>query len=499
VAGTIDDSRRVFASLHSTAGRRSAGSNGSRLLRRTRPTELTMILFAMASIECVCMAATAFLAALAYHFFSHTPLDFVPRYIMASLFLGAADACIAARLGQLAHVQKQRRIRFAWSGLGSIAATFLLVTSLLFIFKLSDFYSRGTLILQFLSCSIVVFAVRLGMYNGFQAAAAAGLVRRLRVVLIGNRNDCAQYARQLRKSGGGIHVVFCPIAWHAEAGTTDTMARLLPSRVVEQCRSMEPDSIIMLVDKEHDDETASALAAGLRDIPADVYAVPTHRPKFWTAARPAEIGGIPGFGLSRRPLSIVDLAIKRIFDIVAATAGLVILSPLLLFASAAVVLDSRGPVFFVQIRHGYNNQSIRVLKFRTMYVSEQGEFRQASKGDARITPMGRLFRITGIDELPQLWNILCGEMSAVGPRPHAIQHNELFTPRIESFYRRHTVKPGLTGWAQVNGLRGETDTLEKMQKRIEYDLFYIDNWSLLFDLKIIILTLFSGKTYTNAH
>jgi FlaA1/EpsC-like NDP-sugar epimerase len=132
---------------------------------------------------------------------SHTPFDFIIRYIMDSLFLGVADACIAARLGQLAHVQKQRRIRFAWSGLGSIAATFLLVTSLLFIFKLSDFYSRGTLILQFLSCSIIVFAVRLGMYNGFQAAAAVGLVRRFRVVLIGNRNDCAQYARQLRKSG----------------------------------------------------------------------------------------------------------------------------------------------------------------------------------------------------------------------------------------------------------------------------------------------------------
>jgi Undecaprenyl-phosphate glucose phosphotransferase len=498
VAGTIDDSRRVFAPLHSSAGRQPTGLNGSWPLRRGRPAELTMILFAIASIECVCMATTAFVAALAYHFFSHTPLDVVTRYIVASLFLGAADACIAARLGQLTHVQKQRRIRFAWSGLGSIAATFLLFTSLLFIFKLSDFYSRGTLILQFICCSVVVFAARLGMYNGFQTAAAAGLVRKLRVVLIGNRNDCAQYARQLRKSGGGIQVVFCPIAWQVEVGATETVERSLSSRVVEQCRRMEPDSIIMLVE-EHDDETASALASCLREIPADVYAVPTHRPKFWTAARPAEIGGIAGFGLSRRPLSIFDLAIKRTFDIIAATAGLVVLSPLLLLASAAVLLDSRGPVFFVQVRHGYNNQSIRVLKFRTMYVSEQGEFRQASKGDARITPMGRLLRVTGIDELPQLWNILCGEMSAVGPRPHAIQHNELFTPRIESFYRRHTVKPGLTGWAQVNGLRGETDALEKMQKRIEYDLFYIDNWSLLFDLKIIVLTLFSGKTYTNAH
>jgi Undecaprenyl-phosphate glucose phosphotransferase len=487
----MDENRRVFAPRYS---RRLS----SWPLRRDRPAEPTMIFFAIAAVECICIAATSFLAAVAYHSFSLAPHDFAARYAVASLFLGAAQACIAAALGQMAHVQKRRRIRFAWSGLGSVVATFLLFTSLLFIFKLSDFYSRGILILQFLSCSVVVFGARLGIYNRFQAAAEEGLIRRLRVVLIGNRKDCAHYARQLRKSGGGIQVAFCPIASQPKTGKTAAIDRSLASRVVERCRSMEPDSIIVLVDKEHEDETTSTLAFYLRDIPADVYAVPTHGPTFWTAARPAEIGGIAGFGLSRRPLSIFDLAIKRIFDITATTAGLVILSPLLLFASAAVVLDSRGPVFFVQTRHGYNNQPIHVLKFRTMYVSEQGEFRQASKGDSRITSVGRLFRITGIDELPQLWNILRGEMSVVGPRPHAIPHNELFTPRIKSFYRRHTVKPGLTGWAQVNGFRGETDTLEKMQKRIEHDLFYIDNWSLLFDLKIIVLTLFSGKTYLNA-
>jgi lipopolysaccharide/colanic/teichoic acid biosynthesis glycosyltransferase len=167
----------------------------------------------------------------------------------------------------------------------------------------------------------------------------------------------------------------------------------------------------------------------------------------------------------------------------------------------AIRLESRGPIFFRQRRHGYNNEVIEIIKFRTMRVVEDGEkiFTQAKMNDDRVTRLGRMLRRTNIDELPQLLNVLQGEMSIVGPRPHPLALNMLFQDRIAPFSRRHNVKPGLTGWAQVNGFRGPTDIIEKMQRRVEYDLYYIDNWSLLFDFKIILMTLFSKSSYLNAY
>ena len=174
--------------------------------------------------------------------------------------------------------------------------------------------------------------------------------------------------------------------------------------------------------------------------------------------------------------------------------------PVTAVISLAVRLESAGPALFRQKRHGYNNEQINVIKFRTMTVVESGEsFQQAIKSDPRITPLGRILRRTNIDEFPQLFNVLLGEMSIVGPRPHPVALNEQYERLITPFMRRHNIKPGITGWAQVNGHRGGTDTIEKMQRRLEYDLHYIDNWSFLFDLQIIILTLFSRKAYRNAY
>ena len=175
--------------------------------------------------------------------------------------------------------------------------------------------------------------------------------------------------------------------------------------------------------------------------------------------------------------------------------------PLLVIVAILIKLDSKGPVLFRQTRHGFNNKPIRVFKFRTMttFEDERHGFRQAVRGDSRVTRVGRILRRTNIDELPQLINVIRGEMSIVGPRPHAVAHNEMYANQILRMSRRHNVKPGITGWAQVNGLRGETDTVEKMRKRVEYDLYYIDNWSIIFDLKIIIMTVLSRSAYANAY
>lgn len=200
------------------------------------------------------------------------------------------------------------------------------------------------------------------------------------------------------------------------------------------------------------------------------------------------------------PLTPFNRAVKRAFDVVAAIAGLIFLCPVFVVVSLVIKLNSRGPVLFRQTRHGYNNEPIRVLKFRTMTVMEDGDnFTPVTKHDSRVTRVGRFLRRTNIDELPQLLNVLAGDMSIVGPRPHATAQNEAFAKVISSFSRRHNVKPGITGWAQVNGYRGDTDTLEKMQRRVEHDLHYIDSWSFLFDLQIVLLTLFSSQVYVNAY
>jgi len=184
--------------------------------------------------------------------------------------------------------------------------------------------------------------------------------------------------------------------------------------------------------------------------------------------------------------------------------GAVILIPMLpLMAACALLikLDSAGPVLFRQKRYGFNNNEITVFKFRTMaHEPVPSEIvPQARRNDPRITRIGAFLRKTSLDELPQLFNVLRGEMSLVGPRPHAVAHNEHYAKIIDGYLGRHRVKPGITGWAQVNGLRGETETPEKMRMRVQYDLFYIDNWSLVFDLKILAMTSFLGFVHRNAY
>lgn len=214
-----------------------------------------------------------------------------------------------------------------------------------------------------------------------------------------------------------------------------------------------------------------------------------------------EIAGLPAVNLSDTPMLGGNQIIKAIEDRVLGLLIFILISPLLLLIFIAIKVTSPGPALFKQKRHGWDGRIINVYKFRTMKVhcEDDGHVAQACKNDSRITPIGRFLRRTSLDELPQFYNVLQGRMSIVGPRPHAVQHNDLYKDQVNRYMLRHMVKPGITGWAQVNGLRGETDTLEKMQKRVEYDLYYIENWSLWFDLKIIFLTIFKGFINKNAY
>ncbi len=216
------------------------------------------------------------------------------------------------------------------------------------------------------------------------------------------------------------------------------------------------------------------------------------------------IGDVPFLPVFDKPMSDWSVAIKSIEDRTLAALGLLVLSPLLALIALAVKLDSKGPVFFRQNRYGFNNEPIGVYKFRSMYVDQcdAAAAKLVTKGDPRVTRVGAFIRKTSLDELPQLINVLKGELSLVGPRPHAMQakaDGRIYDEVVEGYFARHRVKPGITGWAQVNGWRGETDTLEKIEQRVAHDLYYIENWSTWLDLKILFMTPLSLITTKNAY
>ncbi|MCK6410222.1 MAG: exopolysaccharide biosynthesis polyprenyl glycosylphosphotransferase, partial [Thauera sp.] len=215
----------------------------------------------------------------------------------------------------------------------------------------------------------------------------------------------------------------------------------------------------------------------------------------------SRVAGFYSIDLSVTPMDGMARILKRAEDLVIGSAIFLMILPVCAVIALAIKLTSPGPVLFKQYRTGINRQRFKVYKFRSMIVHQEpcGVVTQATQHDERVTPIGRFLRRTSLDELPQFFNVLQGSMSIVGPRPHALAHDDYYKDLVESYMQRHKVKPGITGWAQVNGLRGETDTLEKMQARVECDLWYIDNWSLWLDLRIIFLTLFKGFANPNAY
>jgi putative colanic acid biosynthesis UDP-glucose lipid carrier transferase len=203
-----------------------------------------------------------------------------------------------------------------------------------------------------------------------------------------------------------------------------------------------------------------------------------------------DMNGVPVVGICETPFTGTNELVKRVSDIILASIILLLISPILIGLAIGVKLSSPGPVIFRQKRNGLDGEEIIVYKFRSMRTQDNGAVvKQATKGDARITPFGAFIRRTSLDELPQFINVLQGRMSIVGPRPHAVAHNEEYRRLIKAYMVRHKVRPGITGWAQVNGYRGETETIDKMQARVEYDLEYLRNWTLGLDLQIIIRTI----------
>lgn len=293
-----------------------------------------------------------------------------------------------------------------------------------------------------------------------------------------DRNEC-EGRRLNHKQLGNVTSGFEQLLENAKTGTIDSIYLTLPLRA---------------------EKRISTLIQQLSDTTASINVVPDFFTFNLIQSKWSNVQGIPVVCITDTPFSDEESLAKRVEDLVLCMLILPIIAIPMLIIAIAIKLTSAGPILFKQYRYGVKGEKIEVWKFRTMSVTENGEqIKQATKNDSRITPFGAFLRKTSLDELPQFFNVLQGSMSVVGPRPHAIAHNEYYRKRIHGYMLRHKVKPGITGQAQVNGCRGETDTLDKMEARIHHDLEYIKQWSLWLDIKIVILTVFKGFVSKQAY
>ncbi len=370
---------------------------------------------------------------------------------------------------------------------------------LLFLAKIADHYSRVAILATYLAGIPAVALCRSAIAAVVASGNRSGRLTTERIFLIGREKDVMSFVSHAKPWNAGNAIV--DIAFlQPTPPNRDPRAALAAdlAAAAASCRAKRPDAVFIAVPwSEH--ETIEACVDAFMTMPVAIHLAPERIMSRFERPHVVSAGGLPSLRLTRAPLSPLEIACKRGFDILVASLAFVMLSPLLLLIALAIRLDSPGPVLFRQRRHGFNQETFRIFKFRSMTTTDDGAvIMQARRNDPRITAVGRVLRRYNLDELPQLLNVLAGDMSLVGPRPHALAHDREFQRKIALYARRHNVKPGITGWAQVNGLRGETDTDEKMADRVAHDLWYIDHWSFSLDLLILFRTLFSAKAFRNA-
>ncbi len=422
----------------------------------------------------------------------------VSKLIYLDLFGGTADgfatyAALSVALALMAHLffkqmglYDDEAITAPLVGFGKVwgalLLTFLTLLGALYVIKQSDTVSRGWIVCWLvMSATAVVFA-RSKLQSWVRRAQAAGRFRK-RTALYGDASLVAAIAEAMRTEGNAVDPsdIYLTDGTNSDARLAELKAALSRQRF---------DRIIVALPPT-DGATLKQAVCRLSGFTTELdVCTSTARPAVATSGK-RRVGGIELDIVNTIPASERSRTLKAALDYTLAGIALVLLLPLFAVVAAAIKFDSRGPVFFRQRRYGQNGRIFRIFKFRTMSVTEDGPVvTQAVVGDPRVTRIGRFLRMTSIDELPQLINVLLGDMSLVGPRPHALAHDDLFEKQLDQFNRRRRVLPGLTGWAQVNGYRGETRTTEDVRQRMNYDLYYVDNWSIWLDIEILARTVF---------
>ena len=388
------------------------------------------------------------------------------------------------------------RLLQAWAWLVFI---FLVVV---FFTKLSAAYSRLWLFEWLLLSFVLVLVLRVVILFILRQMRRRGYNRRF-VAIVGAGALGRQVAKSLQQAlwaGYEIRQFFDDDASKAGKRVRGVQVKGFPENAEQYFRQHRLDEVWVCLPLRAEERIRDVLFA-LRHTPINVRLVPDVFGLSLMNFSMANVAGVNTLNLRDKPLEGVAQLTKFIEDRVLGTLFFILTLPIMVVIGLLIKLTSPGPVLFKQKRYGLDGKEINIYKFRSMHVHQESgnKVTQASKADSRITAIGRFIRRTSLDELPQFYNVMQGRMSLVGPRPHAISHNEEYKEMVDQYMLRHMVKPGITGWAQVNGFRGETDTLDKMKKRVKYDLYYIENWTLWFDLKIIFLTVFKGFMGKNAY
>lgn len=487
-------------------GRDPASSDFPKLpdLKPRRPLlfELTSLLLRLAEVSTLIAVSLAIVVVRGYALGDVLEGDYVgPTLIGAIFYFGLAEVTGAYDL------DVRFSVRSAWSRLLTawLAASMFMMT-LSFFLHASENFSRGWALSWFILGAISLCIVRGTMIAWMRSLRRTGAFNE-RVAIFGAGSQGDRLARHITRSSS--------LTISLVGFFDDRAGERLPVRettlpvcgnlndLIAEIRAGKLDQVVVALPWSADSRLQKVVAE-LAVTPVRIRLAPDLA-SFAFGHRPIVLlDSLPLLTLFERPLSGLDSLLKRAEDVLLGTLLLILTFPVLAAAAIAIKLHDGGPIFFRQAREGFNNRHFDIWKLRTMRVEscETDEIRQAQRDDARITPIGRMLRRTSIDELPQLLNVLRGEMSIVGPRPHAPSTragDRLFSDIITTYAARHNVKPGITGWAQISGWRGETDSEEKLLKRLEHDLYYIENWSLLFDIYIIIKTgatmFFSRQAY----
>ncbi|MBI5265036.1 MAG: undecaprenyl-phosphate glucose phosphotransferase [Bradyrhizobium sp.] len=426
------------------------------------------------------------LAGILYRHFAGTPIE-QEFSIGVGLIVGMVFVIIALFQGVydgprlLDGSWQARKVTIIWM----LSLTILAITA--FLLKSTASVSRGTIILFAITGLASLGAHRAVWRIGLASSFARDHFVDRRVVLLSLRalDFTSTRFKDLRKNGFDVvrhFVLNVPpedddAAWDREI-----------LNVIAQSRATNAQEFLLVLDW-NEIPMLQKVRQRLRQVPQPIRLLSDFLIADLVSRPFVPVSGTAVIEIQRAPLSVLERAQKRCLDVALALLALVALAPLLITTAILIKLDSPGPIIFRQARRGFNGKPFEIWKFRTMTVSEDGSVvLQATKQDARVTRAGRLLRKTSIDELPQLWNVLRNEMSLVGPRPHALAHDNYYDQIISNYVYRHHMKPGLTGWAQVNGLRGETPIVELMERRVEHDLWYVANWSIWLDLRIIVRT-----------
>jgi putative colanic acid biosynthesis UDP-glucose lipid carrier transferase len=455
--------------------------------------------FVQKMLDVAVIAGTLYLAKAFYRQPLTDTKEMVAAFAAVALFIFFSDITRLYRSWR-AHTLWEEFEALAYTLVGTILGLLLLASAT----KTTEQFSRLAIGTWWLLLPVILILVRSVVRSTLKHFRQQGYNRR-NVAILGTGTMAQQLAREILANDWmglkitGFYDDRRDFREKLDEGVPTIPITGIFDDLIREAKSNHFDEIYIALPMKAE-QLINRLVNELADSSISVHIVPDLLTFKLLNARTSNLGQIPIVSVYEAPMDEIEMIVKRTLDIVLSLVILAVIAFPMLLIAIAIKLTSRGPVIFRQHRYGLRGEQIEVWKFRSMTVTENGvTINQASRNDARITPLGTFLRKTSMDELPQFFNVLQGTMSIVGPRPHAVAHNELYRKSIDGYMLRHLVKPGITGWAQVNGWRGETDTDEKMQKRIEYDLEYLRNWSLFLDLKIILMTIWRGFVNKNAY